>query len=314
MARVFILGAEASRFAGYPLGLDLWSFIRDTTTGEVMAKQRAKAVIDAIERVLRVVPPREFDRFDLEQLFTLLDLAEAGSDVLQLSGLDWRGVRPKLVGMITNAFQWHEYQLQARLRQKDDPVAVVLHGWASQVHEGDTIISFNWDLLHEAALWRREIWHFADGYGFVCGDAPSGCRSGVKMLKLHGSVNWGQRDERDCEPAIEHKADFFYKAHDDDRVYRRAAGQWNEGRFLIIPSYLKDLSSNRLRLSLWNQAFDALATAEHVTVVGFRLHPADALARQMRIGSRFRSCHHMAAMIIGMNSAAGLTGIASGYT
>ena len=50
---------------------------------------------------------------------------------------------------------------------------------------------------------------------------------------------------------------------------------------MIIPSYLKDLSSNRLLLSLWNQAFDALSTAEQVTVVGFQLHPADALARQL---------------------------------
>jgi hypothetical protein len=281
MARVFILGAGASSFAGYPLGLDLWAFVRGKTTGDVMAKERARIVTEAIEHVLHVVPPREFDRPDLERLFTLLDLAEAGTRPLELGKLDWRSLRPKLVGMIANAFQWHEYQLQARLREKDDPTAMILDGWASRLHEGDTIVTFNWDLLHEAALWRQEKWHYADGYGFTCSDAPSGCRSGLKVLKLHGSVNWGQRDERDCEPAIEHKADFFHGAHDDHRVYSRGAGQWNEGRYLIIPSYLKDLSSNRLLLSLWNQAFDALSTAEEITVVGFQLHSADALARQL---------------------------------
>jgi hypothetical protein len=281
MAHVFILGAGASRFAGYPLGLELWAFIRDTTTSEVMAKERAKAVTDAIESVLQVVPPPEYDRPDLEQLFTLLDLAEAGTEPLDLRNLDWRSLRPKLMGMIANAFQWHEYKFQNRLREKRDLATVVLDKWAFRLQDGDVIVTFNWDLLHEAALWRREKWHYADGYGFTCSDAPSGCRSGIKVLKLHGSVNWGQRDEQDCEPAIEHKADFFHSAHYGDGVYRRGAGQWNEGRYLIIPSYLKDLSSNRLLLSLWNQAFDALSTAEKVTVVGFQLHPADALARQL---------------------------------
>jgi hypothetical protein len=227
------------------------------------------------------MPQREFDRPDLEQLFTFLDLAEAGTEPLGLIKLDWRGLRPKLMGMIANAFQWHEYQLQAQLRKEACAAALVLDRWASRVREGDIFVTFNWDLLHEAALWRREKWHYADGSGFACSDAPRGCRSGVKVLKLHGSVNWGQSDEQDCEPAIEHKADFFCRAHDDPDVYRRGAGQWNEGRYLIIPSYLKDVSSNRLFLSLWNQAFDALSTAEQVTAIGFRLHPADALARQL---------------------------------
>ena len=30
-ACVYVLGAGASRFAGYPLSLDLWPFVRDTT-------------------------------------------------------------------------------------------------------------------------------------------------------------------------------------------------------------------------------------------------------------------------------------------
>jgi hypothetical protein len=281
MARIFILGAGASRFAGYPLGPELWAFIRDTGTGERTAKERAEAVIDAIERVLQMVPPPEFDRPDLEQLFTLLDLAEAGTEPLKVVKIDWRDLRPKLMGMIANAFQWHEYQLQAQLRKKDEYASVVLDSWAARLHAGDVIVTFNWALLHEAALFRRGKWHYADGYGFTCGDAPNGDRSGVKVLKLHGSVNWGQRDEQDCKPAIEHKADFFLGAQDDHSVYLRGAGQWNEGRYIIIPSYLKDLSSNRLLLSLWNQAFDALSTAEQVPVVGFQLHPADVLARQL---------------------------------
>ena len=81
--------------------------------------------------------------------------------------------------------------------------------------------------------------------------------------------------------SIEHKATFFAGALDDHSVYLKGAGQWNEGRNLIVPSYLKDVSANPLLLRLWNQASDALATANEVVVIGFQMHPADALARHL---------------------------------
>ncbi len=84
MARVFILGAGASRFAGYPLSLELWKFVRDFPVIEVMAKRRADSFIQAMEQVLRVVPPRVVDQPNLEGLFTLLDLAAMGAEPLGL--------------------------------------------------------------------------------------------------------------------------------------------------------------------------------------------------------------------------------------
>jgi len=187
-----------------------------------------------------------------------------------------------VMGTIADVFQSHQHQLRDQLRDVSCKAAKVLDAWVSRVHEGDTIITFNWDLLNEAALWHREKWHYADGYGFTSRGAPSGCCSRVKVLKLHGSVNWAQSDEQDCEPAIQYRRDFFPRAPANDLDdYWRTAEELNDGRNLIVPSYLKDLSSNRLLLKLWNQASDALSTAEQVTVVGFRLHPADALARQL---------------------------------
>lgn len=66
-----------------------------------------------------------------------------------------------------------------------------------------------------------------------------------------------------------HKADFFHGGTDAHETYQRAAGTWNEGRHLIIPTYLKDLSTNRLLVHLWNQAGDALATATSIVIIGF---------------------------------------------
>jgi len=234
-----------------------------------------------MEHILEVMPPQEYDRPNLEEIFTFLDLAARGAGPVELHRVDWPQVRVKLMGMIAGAFLWYEYQLQRELCLPGDSRNLILDAWAHRMQPGDTILTFNWDILHESALWRRNKWHYSNGYGFTCADAPQDAPSPMRVLKLHGSVNWGQRDAQDCTPAIEHKADFFLGSTDADDTYRRAAGTWNEGRHLIIPSYLKDLSTNRLLVHLWNQAGDALSTATSIVIIGFQLHPADALARYL---------------------------------
>jgi hypothetical protein len=281
MGRVFVLGAGASKFAGYPLGLDLWSFIRQDWRSDYASEKRRRAVVHEVEQILKVYPLAQPDRPNLEELFTLLDLVDLGTFPLGIKLANWKELRTMLMGVVADAFLCHQYDLQSGKVGIAD-LQKVLECWGKLVREDDTIISFNWDILHEAALWKAKKWHFADGYGFVCADAPPGARSSVKILKLHGSANWAQRDEQDCEPAIEYKADFFPGAPDDhEKTYAKGAAQSNEGRNLIVPSYLKDLSSNRLLLCLWNQAFEALAESTEVIVIGFQLHPADAPARQL---------------------------------
>ncbi len=281
VTRVFILGAGASRFAGYLLSLDLWPFIRDSFRAEASAIQRADHVTRAMNQVLKAIPPRDFGRPNLEELFTLLDLADMGTEPVALRDIGWRDVRPKLMGMISDAFTWKQCQFQSEASTNQ---RIVLGKWTDFLAETDTIISFNWDILREAALSRAGKWHYADGYGFRCSDALSGEHSGIKILKLHGSVNWAQEDERDCQPAVEHKADFFQGANDAPEIYLKAACLSNKGRNLIIPSYLKDFSGNKLLLHLWSQASEALINASEVTVIGFNLSAADAPARQL-IGS-----------------------------
>src|ERR1022692_2762112 len=112
----YVLGAGASHFAGYPLSLGLWPFVRHTSYREVFATKRAAFVTTAMERILEVMPPEEDDRPNLEELFTFLDLAARGSGPEELRHVDWPHVRVKLMGMIAAASLWHQYQLQRELR------------------------------------------------------------------------------------------------------------------------------------------------------------------------------------------------------
>jgi hypothetical protein len=155
---------------------------------------------------------------------------------------------------------------------------VICH-WGGRVQPGDPLITFNWDLLHKSILWRAGKWHFADGYGFRCFDAPSNARSETLLLKLHGSVNWAQSDEHDMEPGIVHKATFFPDSVDDHRVFQKGLRDWSDGHRLIIPTYLKDVSTNRLLLHIWAQDAKVLSRATEIIVIGSDLHPADAPAR-----------------------------------
>lgn len=136
MARVFILGAGASKFAGYPLGLELWSFIRDSSFFDEIDKRAANSVREERERILNVIPPEEYDRPNIEELFTLLDLADRGTTgIVGLRHSTWRLLRPKVMRMISWAFRWHEPEL------RDRDVAFVLQKWTDFLQEGDTIES-----------------------------------------------------------------------------------------------------------------------------------------------------------------------------
>ncbi len=115
MRRVFVLGAGASAFAGYPLALDLWPFVRDSEGGDINADQRRQAVIRTMEPILKINPPEEYDRPDLEKLFTLLDLAHRGTAPLDLRHTDWPLTKLQIMGMISESFLWHQYKFQAEI-------------------------------------------------------------------------------------------------------------------------------------------------------------------------------------------------------
>ncbi len=251
-----------------------------------------------MDGILQVNQPEEHDRVDLEKLFTLLDLAHRGTGPLEFIRTDWPHTKLEIMAMISDVFQWHEYQFQAEIvagHQRStaygrepfgldldrELVLSTLNNWTEVLKPSDTIITFNWDILHESALWRAQKWHFADGYGFAARDAPEAARSPIRILKLHGSVNWAQKSEDDFTPEIEHKGTFFPGAVDDHKTFSKRVYARNDGRHLIVPSYLKDLSGNRLLLRIWELARDALVDAEQLTVIGFSLNEADAAARYL---------------------------------
>jgi hypothetical protein len=56
------------------------------------------------------------------------------------------------------------------------------------VQPGDCIISFNYDISLDSKLHQAGKWEIGDGYGFPADGLAGG--SLVRLLKLHGSINW----------------------------------------------------------------------------------------------------------------------------
>ncbi len=59
---------------------------------------------------------------------------------------------------------------------------------AEVVMPGDTVITFNYDVSLDSKLRQSGKWAIGDGYGFRVESLPTG--STVRLLKLHGSINW----------------------------------------------------------------------------------------------------------------------------
>lgn len=284
--RVIVLGAGASRFAGYPLAQGLWPFVLENAVGDQDSGQISAALQQLFGPLIKLMFT------DLESALTNLDMGSFGSGPFAQHAARWRELRPRVVGLITDAFGWYEHCVQRSVLDRErvgnyaedrheraDSIRATLDNWMKFIRPGDVVLTLNWDALHDAALFRAGLWHYRDGYGFQAPQASVGPPSAVRLLKLHGSITWMQRDQLDPTPAVDNR---LLRAYGEPRPdWTRGAGRRDAGRDLIIPTYVKDPSSNRALLDVWAQAAEALKSATELLVIGYSLPPADVAARQL---------------------------------
>src|ERR1035437_1169952 len=147
------------------------------------------------------------------------------------------------------------------------------------------IITFNYDLILEKFLFKKNYWLPKDGYGYTPRDFPElnpnyiNQFSRIKIFKMHGSLNWVQSSIYDSK--------FQFKWYDDDNIYffpgylkkeeKRdfiyQGGHPSKG--WILPSWIKQFTFNEI-IQVWHQAFKALNKADEIIFIGYSLPPADA--------------------------------------
>jgi hypothetical protein len=299
MQRVYVLGAGASRFAGFPLARDLLGFLKGewADTRDCMVKELGRYALDFIETVKPALPgTRVFHgEPDLEFVLSLtdeesplgseydslIDDLQSVTNAIDLTAWDLTKVRLGFTTLVESAFLQKSHQL---LTVSPGPAAedfvAISAAWVERIRPGDTLITFNWDLLQEILLAERKRWSYEDGYGMRTTPEKPLHPSSTSILKLHGSCNWALSHQQD-EGLWMEDTHFFGVLNHDAPAVASLGSTSHYGTSLIVPSYLKDPSRVRVLQRIWRLAEDVLSKAETLVVIGYSLPDADVLARRL---------------------------------
>ena len=277
LSRVVVTGAGFTRafVPGAPLLVD--DFSNDVLEDKVRGLPYASQLLDW-ERSLH-----PSGHIDIERLMTRLDAlmpydyAESAGNAANEYGF--------LLSELKRAFL-------DRLREarKGDVHREELKRFASYCEaNGCCCVTFNYDDFLDEALAQTGSWNPYWGYGFFC---PSSLdtiasfdeletHSVLRLLKLHGSINWRPKLGYASPVAI----DTITHHHDwaGMSLRHRQVGSHLEPEPVMVPPVLSKSSLVEqpvLRL-VWSQTFDRLATAHEVAFIGYSFPTTDMAARTL---------------------------------
>jgi hypothetical protein len=147
----------------------------------------------------------------------------------------------------------------------------LLRLFVEQLDPGDTLITFNYDLVIETALYKKKFWNPSDGYGIDFTASRSVSSSGkfrtqIPLYKLHGSLNWDPSALR-LEYFYDNGSPIFPGYLKDEQPPLRVQYQGKHHGNWMMPSFLKDFSVTGL-MNVWTKAFEAIRRAEDIIVIG----------------------------------------------
>ncbi|MBT9595804.1 MAG: hypothetical protein IV094_07465 [Vitreoscilla sp.] len=268
---VYVVGAGFSKGCGYPLTKELlpnvWSRL-------------GKGDKNALGKIVRFHHP-QFDPErpgsfpGIEELLTEiavnLDLFESSRWRQGALGKDALvGAHQALLGEI--AVWFHELFDKAS-------AAPWLKSFVERLRNEDAgIVSFNWDLLLDEALFGSNV--NGASYGLQR-DLP---KRGPLILKPHGSLNWYLADDIQAVAASRRRS--LFEADDPQEDVEafvlprtiRSKAERTYTPLLVAPTYLKDFRRPIFR-RLWRHSTDLLSTPERIIFLGYSLPKDDLQAR-----------------------------------
>lgn len=159
-----------------------------------------------------------------------------------------------------------------------------------EAHHQITLVTTNYDLNAECALHRMRL---GANLGFEYEVASDGkhsvtsqlyAKSGVRLLKLHGSINWFEKSDEPGTIVVEGRVvEVHGPITSPGRTFDlplACAGNYEAPRepLIIPPSYLKPELHPALR-HVWSLAARALSSADHLVFVGYSFPPSDTEMR-----------------------------------
>jgi hypothetical protein len=188
--RIFVIGAGFSRYAGLPLGVELWKLCLARTKKTIVYENKLKPDIDSFLRYKKFKSNKSIteSQIDLEEFISYLDIEHflllKGSDTMTSTGNESQ----HLLRIIIAEEIFKKQKLITESKWK------FYENFASKLIPGDTILSLNYDTIIETAFERvgRRFRLFPLRFESVSpfGGIVSYNEEEVKILKLHGSIDW----------------------------------------------------------------------------------------------------------------------------
>jgi hypothetical protein len=231
---------------------------------------------------------------DFERVLTELIECLVGSRAESLTQMQ-RGHTLGVIEILVPEFFWSLSQGNTNPSLYDDLAR-------NHMRDGDVVLTFNYDLACERALKKAGLWEIGDGYGFdVASGQPS--RSKVKMLKLHGSINWldlifggiaggsSASSVYGPRPCVFGSRYFSYLGYPPEFRDPLARGITKTGGepSLILPALHKiffneTFAGQELQPfwdALWGMAGEALHSTDKIVIIGYSMPQADERAREL---------------------------------
>lgn len=137
--------------------------------------------------------------------------------------------------------------------------------WAKQLTGNDTILTFNYDLVPDRLRQNG-------GKLYIClpRTPPNHLLGEAKVLKLHGSVNWGVT-EQSGKSNLDIREDDFALTGDHKEIV------------IAGPGPQKSQTVDRLLSEIWEKAKEEIVQCDGIVFLGYRFPETDAGARRLFI-------------------------------
>lgn len=286
---VFVLGAGFSKAAGLPSQAEL--------LGKVLRGDGSKEIRDFIERVYGLVG-EDAERLALEDVYTPIHRSVARNEWLKGHSPDelWALERTLTAG-IADA-------LNIDISEADS-AGGFLSRFVGELADratpggGAAVISLNWDIVLDRRL-HLEIARRAAGdrdgrkgvIDYCChctglGNeddriipgllAKSERRPRVKLLKLHGSLNW--LTCRQCHRLYVNKMEKIGRSEFSEpqtcrHCEKSGQGSPKLGASILLPTFQKNMGDHHIQ-QVWNQAGTEISRARKIVFIGYSFPLAD---------------------------------------
>ena len=283
---VFILGAGASAHCGTPVMKDFLQAAEDLLRGGEVeeAREDFERVFDAVRNLRAMHSKINIDFHNVETVYTTFEM---GRLLGHLPGID---DADSIEGISASLRKLIGYTLEKSMKLYGGQEATAPSAYYQfagilesliQQHKDFAVITFNYDLGLDYSLLKRRI---ITDYGLEGIDLNN--RRHVRLLKLHGSLNWGRCSNKKCQKIFPYPLSAFHpkgnyrtllvlsRLQTTTCPHCQCGSSLEEEPVLIPPTWNKTAFHGQIE-QVWRNAANVLRDAEHIFVLGYSLPPTD---------------------------------------